>query len=162
MLGRGFASSLGRSFAHWGMPAPLPVTLPAGWSAFDQSPGGFVGPLMAQAWLAGGALAVLENGGARIGSALLISAAGKPYAFKSAAALAMWASINKARALRELELAAGLTADRRAVWLTIKRATLATYSAQVLAAAARGKYPAAQADLIRESEFAAAKWGHYP
>lgn len=142
--------------------APVPwvpeIPLPEYWNSFPEPGGGYVGPLMGQMFIAVGYGAHFDGDVLRIGGAVLIGSAGKVFAFSSIGSADMWVAINKARALREVELQAGMAPEKRAVWAAAKREKLAKYSARVLAAAAKVSDVQRQAALIAESEFAAAKW----
>lgn len=140
---------------------PVPVvTLPAAWRALV--PGFAVGPLMAQVMMANGAARMRGiDGGATVGGAVLVSAAGRPFVFSSPASFEMWASIAAARVLREVELAEAMTPEARAVWLVSKREKLAKEARNRINAAARMADPAIAAALIADADFALSKWTHY-
>ena len=120
---------------------------------------GYICPVSAQRALLSGAAAVYDSGGLLIGGARLIGPAGKIFAFSSAENADMWAEINRARAARELELMAGLSAAAAGVYRARKAAALAKISAAVLTAAARQSDKSKQAALIAEAEFCEKKWG---
>lgn len=141
-------------------PAGTGVALPAAWLAIVK--GYYVAPLVAQLFLARGEeFSLDESGRGLVGGNYMVSTAGNLYNFSSKAAGAMWASINKARAVREVELAEGMTAEKRAVWLAKKREKLEIYAGKMLTAAAKHEPGDVQSALIQESEFARSKWGHY-
>lgn len=121
--------------------------------------GGYICPVSAQRELLRGAAAVYDGGGLLIGGARLIGPAGKIFAFSSAENADMWAEINRARAARELELMAGLSAAAAGVYRARKAAALAKISEAVLTAAARQSDKSKQAALIAEADWCARKWG---
>ena len=121
--------------------------------------GGYICPVSAQRALLSGAAAVYDGGGLLIGGARLIGPAGKIFEFSSAENADMWAEINRARAARELELMAGLSAAAAGVYRARKAAALAKISKAVLTAAARQSDKSKQAALIAEAEFCEKKWG---
>ena len=162
MLARGFSSALAGGFAKPENIAGPAVEVPAAWPALGDS-GARVCPLVAQVLLARGAAVVFDgnDGRAWIDDSILTGPAGNPFVFGQESALDIWVSINRARVLREIELSAAMSAEKRAVWVTTKREKLTRYAARVLAAAARIAPGNAQAALIQEAEFAAVKWAHY-
>lgn len=135
--------------------------IPAAWAALA-AVGGYVGPLMAQAMLAAGAEQQSgPAGGVLIGGALLVSSAGKPYAFGSPGAAGMWCSISSQRAAREVELSQQMDEERRVVWLWRKREALEREAARRVKAAANVGNPEIAAALIADADFALNKWAHY-
>jgi len=145
-----------------GGPVVPGVELPAAWWALEWG-AAYVGPLVAQVWLARGENASLQaDGSAFVGSGRIIGAAGKVFAFSSPGSLEMWAAITRARAIREVELAESMAAESRAAWLVKKRAALEKAARNRINAAARQTDPEIVAALVADAEFAAVKWAHYP
>lgn len=143
-----------------GGPVVPVVELPAEWLALEWG-AAYVGPLVAQVWLARGENASLQSdGSAFVGSGRLMGAAGKVFAFSSPGSLAMWVAITRARAIREVELAESMTPESRAAWLLKKRAALEKAARNRINAAARQTDPEIVAALVADADFAALKWAH--
>jgi hypothetical protein len=141
-------------------PVPVPVVeMPSAWAALA-APGGYIGPLMAQALLACGAGGMFDAGRQLIGNSVLVGAAGKVFAFSSFGAANSWVMISTARAVREVELAQTMTPEARAVWLAGKRAALEKAARNRINAAARVSDPLIAAALIADADFALSKWAH--
>ena len=137
------------------------VELPADWLNRTIS-GPYVGPLQAQLMLAMGGPAVWMGGvGCVVSGLMLIGAAGKVFVFSSQGSMEMWASITRARAIREVELAESMTQESRAAWLVKKRAALEKAARNRINAAARQTDPDIAGALIADADFALAKWAHY-
>lgn len=141
-----------------GDPGGEVVELPAAWMAAALPSSGYIGPVMAQLALLRGAAAVYDAGGLLIGGARLIGPAGKVFAFSSQGAADLWAAINKARGLREVELMAALDVDKAAVYRGRKAAALEKIGAAVVNAAGRMADAARRAALLAESSWCLVKW----
>lgn len=118
----------------------------------------YIGPMMAQAAMVGGAAAVYDGGGVVIGGARLIGPAGKTYAFRSADSAAMWVEHTLAMGVREVAIIGGLAADAALVWKAKKREKLAVIAGRVANAAARQGDAAKRAALVAESAYCLQKW----
>ena len=160
MFAVGFANALSSSFAVDAGSDVVAVDVPPLWAGWKIS-GGYVGPLLAQMDLARGAAHEYRGGGALIGGRVLVGGAGNAYAFVSAGALEMWASITRARALREVELAAGMNAEARDKWLAPKLTALYKAARHRMIAAEKCSDAEISAALVDDAEFAAAKWSFY-
>lgn len=120
---------------------------------------GYIGPMRAQAALADGAGWVLSGHSMLIGGKLLIGPAGKVFFFAGAETAHRWAENARGAGLREVEIIAGLAADRSAAWKARKREKLAVIAARVADAAARQHDDAKRAALVLESSYCLSKWG---
>ena len=123
--------------------------------------GGYIGPMMAQAALAGGAAWSVSGSALVVGGARLIGPAGKVYAFASAQTAEKWAINAGVIGRREAELLASIDSSVAENWKAGKRARLALVAAQLVDAALLQADSAKRAALIAESTYCLSKWACY-
>lgn len=119
---------------------------------------GYIGPVMAQAALAGGAAWAVDGSALVIDGRRLIGPAGKVYVFASAETAEKWALAAAAVPVREAQIIGGLLPEVAARWKAAKREKLAVIALRVVNAAARLADMEKQAALIAEADFLLAKW----
>ena len=120
--------------------------------------GGYIGPMMAQAALAGGAAWSVSGSALVVGGARLIGPAGKVFAFKSAESAALWVENVRNIGLREKDLIPRIEAAAAVAWKAKKREKLAVIAARLVDAAARQSDERKRAALLAESDYCLGKW----
>lgn len=120
--------------------------------------GGYIGPVMAQAALAGGAAWSVSGSALVVGGARLIGPAGKVFAFASPLTAQKWAINAGVVGRREAELLASIDPGVAENWRAGKRARLAVIAARLIDAAARQADAEKRAALVAESTYCLSKW----
>lgn len=130
-------------------------------SAFAKGPaeaGGYIGPCMAQAALAGGAAWYVSGSALVIDGKRLIGPAGKVYAFASAATAEKWALSAALVPVREAQIIASIPQATAEAWKAAKRTRLEVVAARVVSAAAKTDDADKRAALIAEAGYLLGKW----
>lgn len=119
----------------------------------------YIGPMMAQAAIVGGAPWSVSGSGLVVGGKRLIGPAGKVFAFASLETAGRWVESARNIGAREAALRVSLPAAALASWAAKKREKLAVIAGRVVAAAAKQGDEAKRAALLAESDYCLSKWG---
>lgn len=158
MFSGAFASSFAGRQAAQGGGFSAAFALPFAGVEGIQPAAGYIGPCMAQAALAAGAVWYVSGSALVIDGKRLIGPAGKVYQFASEATAEKWALSAALVPVREAQIIASIPQATAEAWKATKRTRLEVIAAQVVSAAARTADADKRAALIAEAGYLLGKW----